>query len=64
MQKWVSRFRDIFDSDNYHPIQVYKVSMFIYSGTTHEPFDRFISNFDLEDSLEPQECQLSLKNIG
>ena len=22
MQKWVIRFRDIFDSDNYHPIQV------------------------------------------
>jgi hypothetical protein len=22
MQKWVTRFRDIFDADNYHPIQV------------------------------------------
>ena len=22
MQSWVKRFRDIFDSDNYHPVQV------------------------------------------
>ena len=22
MQKWVTRFRDIFEADNYHPIQV------------------------------------------
>merc|ERR1719383_993597 len=22
MQRWVNRFRDIFDADNYHPIQV------------------------------------------
>ena len=22
MQRWVARFRDIFDADNYHPIQV------------------------------------------
>ena len=22
MQKWVIRFRDIFDNDNYHPVQV------------------------------------------
>ena len=22
MQKWVGNFRDIFDADNYHPIQV------------------------------------------
>ena len=22
MQRWVGRFRDIFDADNYHPVQV------------------------------------------
>ena len=22
MQSWVKRFRDIFDSDNYHPVQI------------------------------------------
>ena len=25
MQRWVHVFRDIFDEDNYHPIQVYSI---------------------------------------
>ena len=28
MQKWVTRFRDIFEADNYHPIQVRRNDIF------------------------------------
>ncbi len=27
MQKWVTSFRDIFEADNYHPIQVISASV-------------------------------------
>ncbi|XP_023341493.1 exocyst complex component 6B [Eurytemora carolleeae] len=46
MQRWVSRFRDIFDSDNYHPIQV----------TTPVEYEMITSSFPYHSSaLDLQE---------
>jgi hypothetical protein len=30
MQRWVGRFRDIFDADNYHPVQVEYLSLIFF----------------------------------
>ena len=38
MQKWVTRFRDIFEADNYHPIQVAISEMKFYSLVKFEAF--------------------------